>query len=42
MRKLLLAILSALSMVSLSGCDENGPVTVIFTGDCRGYLVPAG
>ena len=26
----------------LSGCKEKGPFTVMFTGDVRGRIVPAG
>jgi len=42
MRRTLLAVLSALSLLSVLRCHEKGPVAILFTGDERGYLVPAG
>jgi hypothetical protein len=35
--------LSSLLLISLvPGCGERGPVTIVFSGDTEGRLVPAG
>jgi hypothetical protein len=37
-----LALPAVLSLVLASGCTSEEPVTIIFTGDTQGRLVPAG
>jgi hypothetical protein len=42
MRIGLILIISILTSLVAFGCTENGPVTILFTGDDRGWIVPAG
>jgi hypothetical protein len=41
--RILKPVLPALAVVILAaGCGDRKPVTVVFTGDTQGRLVPAG
>jgi len=42
MRSFLFLLLSALCFLSFFGCHEKGQITILFTGDVKGWLRPAG
>ncbi len=42
MRFMVLLLGAGALAASFAGCDEERPVTVLFTGDDRGFVVPAG
>jgi len=37
-----LALPALLFFAFLAGCTKKEPVTIVFTGDTQGHLVPAG
>lgn len=42
MRIAVAAILALLVVLPAADCGGGGPVTILFTGDDRGWLTPAG
>jgi hypothetical protein len=42
MKNVLCSILAALIALATAGCREEARLTVLFSGDDRGWIVPAG
>lgn len=42
MRRVVLATVALLLVLPAVDCGGGGPVTILFTGDDRGWLTPAG